>query len=321
MPNRIKPKGILTGNFGYFAEQELFKAATKNNIKAVAIHKECIKSNIYQYIYSVRRSIFSGSMVLVYNEIEKELQINTGVVDLKNTKIRVTGCPRIDNAHSLRKKYPLLKKHKVILFGFGLLTGMPIIPRKSIDKTNPHYEYLNRNDKKLSWARLINKLCNSFYETALHNPEIEFLIKLKATFRDSHTMLEFFQEKEKLNNLKILQKGNSIDLLVDSSIAIGFNTTCIFEAIARGIPVIVPNFGECLDNKYKNHFTDLTNSGLLIVNSEIEMIKKLSELLNQKPKVKTKLLNFEKDLLNKWVGNSDGKANDRMIYELKEELS
>jgi len=198
---------------------------------------------------------------------------------------------------------------------------MPIIPRKSYDKKNPHYEYLDRNDKKLKWEILINKLCSSFYETAYHNPEIEFLVKLKSTFRDSHTMLEFFQEKENLNNLKILQKGNSIDLLIDSSIAIGFNTTCVFEAVARGIPVIVPNFGECLDDKYKNHFTDLRNSGLLIVNSEIELITKLKELLNKKPKVKNKLLNFEKDLLNKWVGNSDGKASDRMIYELKKELS
>ena len=73
LPISLKPVSIITANYGYFAEQELFKAAYLNGIKGIAIHKECLKSagisELWRYIYSVRRDQFGGSLILFYNKL------------------------------------------------------------------------------------------------------------------------------------------------------------------------------------------------------------------------------------------------------------
>ena len=72
-------------------------------------------------------------------------------------------------------------------------------------------------------------------------------------------MISFFRNKKTLNNLKIITKGDSISLLANTSILISFTSTALFEGIARGIPVIMPSFGECKLDKYKPFFFDFSN--------------------------------------------------------------
>ena len=37
------------------------------------------------------------------------------------------------------------------MFGFGLKTSLPSISRKNYSGSQPHFEYLNREDKYLKW--------------------------------------------------------------------------------------------------------------------------------------------------------------------------
>tara|TARA_B100000161_G_scaffold265562_1_gene242514 strand:+ start:5089 stop:6549 length:1461 start_codon:yes stop_codon:yes gene_type:complete len=326
LPSRAKPVAILTGNFGYFPEQELFKAASKNQIKGIAIHKECIKpSGIYElwkYVYSVRRGVFGGTLILNYNEIEAEIQRVSQVIDTKKTRMEVIGCPRLDDAHSLRKNYSLIKNHQVLIFGFGEKSFLPKIPRKSPEYIEPYNEYLDRNDKQLSWENLINELCSSIYKCAKQNPSVPFIIKLKDVYRENNKMISFFDKKEKLNNIKILTSSNALSLLKNSSIVISHRSTTLFEGIARGIPVIIPNLGECQIQKYKPYIFEFSSNDrdLITVNNSKQLIKNLNYFLNKDPKVEIELSKSKKKILEKWMGNSDGKSSKRLISMMKKEL-
>ena len=326
LPKRLKPIAILTGNFGYSPEQELFKAANKNKIKGIAIHKECLKTeglyDLWSYIYSVRRDIFSGTLMLVYNQIEVKIQKQTKIIDTKKSRIEVIGCPRIDKAHELRKNNNFIEKHQVLLFGFGSKTALPLIPRKSYLTPEPHYEYFKRDDKNLSWKKLLNELCIAYYICAEQNPKINFLIKLKEAYRDNYEMISFFKSKKKLNNLKIITKGDSINLLEKTSILVSFTTTAIFEGIARGIPIIMPSFGECKIDKYKPFFFNFSNidKDIITAISKEDLQSKVNKLLSSKPYVNSKLSINKRNLLKKWVGNPHGKSGDNLIKIIKEEI-
>ena len=325
LPNTFKPKAFLTGNFGYFAEQELFKAAYRNGIKGIAIHKECLKTpgriNLFNYIYSVRRSKFGGSLMLVYNKKEYDLQKKAGVIDLNKSQIKIIGSPRIDQAHSLRKANLNFKKHRVVFFGFGLKTGLPSITRKSNLGSQPHYEYLQREHEFLSWKNLLSELCQSYLLCCQKYPEVEFFIKLKDGYRDKKFIIDFFEQNKKPNNLKILTKVKVLSLLENASIVIGFNSTSIFEAIARGSTVICPQFGECNLKRYKPYFIDFSNTEIILVKSGKSFEKIISKLIQTKPIVHKTLSENKKYLLKNWVGNHDGKSTSRLISSLKNELN
>ena len=327
LPTRLKPLAIFTGNFGYAPEQELFNAAYNNKIKGIAIQKENLKTkglyDLFKYLYSVRRSVFGGELCLVYNEVEAELERISKVIDVNKTRIEIIGCPRIDEAHNLRKNISYLPKHKVLFFGFGSKTALPAIPRKSYKRPEPHYEYLNRDDKNLSWHNLLNELCNAYYYSAKQNPNTEYILKLKESYSNNNEMISFFRNKKTLNNLKIITKGDSISLLANTSILISFTSTALFEGIARGIPVIMPSFGECKLDKYKPFFFDFSNLDpeIMTAYSQEDLKITIKDLILKEPFVNKNLSENKKMILQKWVGNSDRKSCERLISILEKEFS
>ena len=136
-------------------------------------------------------------------------------------------------------------------------------------------------------------------------------------------MISFFRNKKTLNNLKIITKGDSISLLANTSILISFTSTALFEGIARGIPVIMPSFGECKLDKYKPFFFDFSNLDpeIMTAYSQEDLKIKIKDLILKEPFVNKNLSENKKMILQKWVGNSDGKSCERLISILEKEFS
>ena len=74
--------GVISGNFGYFAERELANAATQIGLPFIVMHKENLKSigrvKFYEEVY-IARGKFGGHGITVYNDVERKLQIRSGV--------------------------------------------------------------------------------------------------------------------------------------------------------------------------------------------------------------------------------------------------
>ena len=71
---------VLTGNFAYFTEREFAVALEQAGTPFIALHKENVRPprRVQEYwftLYKDRRGKFGGRRILVYNEIERELEI------------------------------------------------------------------------------------------------------------------------------------------------------------------------------------------------------------------------------------------------------
>ena len=97
---------ILTGNFSYFAEQELAAAAEACGTAFIALHKENLKTPglepLYEEIYRDRKGPFQGSLIATYNEIERGIQDRAGTFPA--ARIAVPGMPRLDHIHHWRER-------------------------------------------------------------------------------------------------------------------------------------------------------------------------------------------------------------------------
>ena len=101
-----KTKCFLTCAFYYKDQHEFAKAAIKNNIYFVALHKECITTPVKRLainnLYKYGTGPFHGSMILTQNLEEKESLVDSNCFE--KDKIFVTGIPRIDPFFNKGKK-------------------------------------------------------------------------------------------------------------------------------------------------------------------------------------------------------------------------
>jgi hypothetical protein len=313
LPKERKPSVIITGNFGYFAEREMAAAAVSVGIKFIALHKECLKSpdrlKFFQEVYR-RRGRFEGSRIFVYNNLERQLQITSGVVEAE--KIEVIGMPRLDKLHNWRTSTASAKRNPktILAFGFTSHTGLPRIPRK-LGGGRLGFEFINDEHKGLSWKITFQKYMDTLIRFAEDFHDTRVILKLKPSVKDSEEPINYIGSRDTPENLAIIRGGEPTSLIKQATVVCGFNTTSIFEAIAAGIPCITPCFGEAADQKLAGYKVDYGN-GISHANSETEFYTQLKEFVDDKNLDKIPLNRDRKKLLNKWVYNSDGCATVRL---------
>ena len=95
----------MTGSYSYCAERELASATTSLGIPFIAFHKENLKTrgrvDFFERLYRERRGPFTGRKVLVYNQIERDLQVRAEVAPA--AAIEIVGMPRLDRMHAWRR--------------------------------------------------------------------------------------------------------------------------------------------------------------------------------------------------------------------------
>jgi len=158
--NAIKPIDVvLTGNFAYFTEREFAIALEEAGTPFIALHKENVRPprrvNEYWYtLYKDRRGPFEGRRILVYNEIERELEIATGIIPPKD--VIVTGMPRLDKLHRWRTDHagPVSGgKPQILLFAFARSDKLTAIQRKASAGVAGNMEAMGGGWGDLSWGQ------------------------------------------------------------------------------------------------------------------------------------------------------------------------
>jgi hypothetical protein len=101
----VRIDAVLSGNFAYYAERELQAVLEESGTPFIALHKENLKSEgrsaFFTDIYRTRRGCFAGRRILVYNAVEREVQIAAEVAAPET--VTVTGMPRLDRMHTWRR--------------------------------------------------------------------------------------------------------------------------------------------------------------------------------------------------------------------------
>ncbi len=319
LQKKIRIDMALTGNFAYFAEQELAAAASSLGTVFAAIHKECLKSpglaGFYEDLYRNRRTPFKGKAICVYNEIEKEIQLNAGIISPDS--VVLTGMPRLDRMHLWRKNgggRPEGTPGKILFLSFGAKTGLPFISRK----IDGGYETLPGALEKLSFDRLSKSCHEAMIRLAQNSPDIQVIIKAKNSKQSLQALKETLPKGSEMpRNIKVVAGGDVFDYIRESSVVCGFNTTAILEVIAAGKPVVIPWFTDDIGEKLRPFAVDY-GLGVDYAETADDLTDRLLDYAtrSQDGPEGTALTSDQQETLNMWAGNPDGRAGERVRHAL-----
>ena len=99
---------VISPNFGYHLQRELAAALERRGIPFIVMQKENLNAateerrRVWHAIYKEGRGKFGGRKILVYNEMERDLEVASGVVDPE--RVEIVGMPRLDRFHRWRRE-------------------------------------------------------------------------------------------------------------------------------------------------------------------------------------------------------------------------
>lgn len=320
---------VLTGNFAYFTEREFATALEQAGTPFVALHKENVRPprrvNEYWFtLYKERRGKFTGRKILVYNEIERELEIATGVA--QREQVVVTGAPRLDRLHRWRKEYAgkSSRTHKpaLLFFAFSREDKLTAIQRKSAAGVPGNMESMKGDWGKLSWGQFCVDTHRTIFDLARTRPDVSVVVKSKGQSRKLNDLMQILDDIKEPQpaNLKVVTSGDPYELITQCDVVVGFNTTGLLEAVAAGKPVIVPFFGEAQNESMRDLIIDL-GSAVEYAHSPAELTEMICRYLARKTEIPYELPTAARQTLSYWVGNDDGEAGRRVMTAIKAEIA
>ena len=307
---------VLSGNFGYYAEQEFAAALESLGVPFIALHKENSWSpgnqSFWEAVYRERRAPFRGRRILVYSPIERDLQLRAGVVD--RDRIEVTGMPRLDVVHRWRQSnVGLVPKPTVLFASFLPEVGMPFLSKT----TQAPSSGCSLADQEVSRTMSLTTLCRSVHRAilklAIENPNMTILIKTKGRERDRMglaKLLGIAEEGDLPANAQVIHGGSPLPAIAQASVVCGLHSTLLLEALAAGRPVIVPWYAEALNPEIRRYLFDLGPAVLRAASAD-EFVERVRSVAQAQAPVPATLPPETQKFLREWVGNDDGKASER----------
>ncbi|MBW1802133.1 MAG: hypothetical protein JRJ85_15560, partial [Deltaproteobacteria bacterium] len=155
---------------------------------------------------------------------------------------------------------------------------------------------------------------------AAENPEIKVIIKAKGRRKESDDVTRILNEIQDLpKNLRIMVGGDPFEMIAKSGAFFVFNTTARIEALAAGKAVIVPWFAEAMENKMQPYIVDL-GEAVEYADTPDSLVRRLRYYIDHPRPVTAELNQEVSGILEKWAGNPDGLAGQRVREALLKEL-
>jgi len=330
--SRIQFDAVLTASFSYYAEREVAAAFEHLGVPFIALHKENLKTpgiyKFYEGVYRSRRGPFHGRRILVYNGIEKNLQVAAGIAP--EDRITVTGMSRLDRIHHWRvthgqsqdeNREEISRRPQALFFAFGPKTGLPRMARKlGFGLANGLEQFGDERDE-LSWDKLALSYHRAAIEVARRMPDARVIVKAKPVPFEVLAIRELLSRNGPLpDNLTLISSGDPMELILNSDAICGFRTTALLEAIAAGKPLVVPRFAEAATPQLSEFVFDLDEAADY-ADSEADLVERVCRHMLDAAQPKIDLNPTEQAMLDMWAGNSDGKAGDRVAEAVLAEIN
>ena len=220
---------IITANFNYSWQQEILVQSKYQNIKRIILYKEGInplklKGDIIsphkkQIIFYSNQNL-QADLILTYNDNVKAAFDGIDFLDKKETSVRSIGIPRFYDLSSKK----VSENNGVIFFSFDILEKSRQLNLSS--------------SQRLFLENRINSFISLFSDFVFENQNIPILIKTKSNIKFLESAKKQFRRIINLPNVNFTNLGDSIDLILDRKLVIGFNSTTLVEAIILGKKVI-----------------------------------------------------------------------------------
>lgn len=303
---------VITGNWCYWAERELAAALEEFGTPFIVLHKEGIKpperSRMLRDLFKNTRGRFTGRRVFVYHELERDHQIEGGIS--RADQITIVGMPRLDRLHAWRKlaasgKVPTRSAKPLVLV-------LAFIPNNFL----PSYSGI---ESDLAWDELCRGTYRAVVRLGRDNPDIDVVIRPRSyEVAEVEALLD--REGPRPGNVRVEADGEIMPLIQASWVICGHNTTVLLEGLAAGKPVVVPHFSEALDARYHGYIVEL-GGAVEHANSGDDLVARIARHCESPEPVREELRPAVLAELEKWTGNADGRASERVRSALMQELA
>ncbi|OGY43099.1 MAG: hypothetical protein A2729_05815 [Candidatus Buchananbacteria bacterium RIFCSPHIGHO2_01_FULL_39_14] len=291
---------VMSGNFGYVQQQELAKVCEAKRVPFIVLNKEgiAIPGAFEKYTEQYKNHHFFGAKMLLYNKQIKKALLTTKIAGLTEDKLKIVGVPRLDYYFFERTNNNSANQKKITFFSF--------FPR---DK----FWYAIANDQELN--QIENRSIEFHYWVMLFAqkyPEYQVIIKTKVAEHYVDYVSKILKERfnEPINNLKIINVGNPVELIKQAKVILGFNSTTLLEAIADDKLIITPYFGDIITGRnwdYFSDYPDLVNYAKTYEELENYLVSP-NKYLNQE--------NNKNKFLESYIFTPDGKSCQRTETEI-----
>ena len=308
---KIKIKATISAAAYYIQDAIFFSFLKKNNKKIIIVQRENYGPQQYQSKMIKKKLLdyepTSADLILTQNLSTKKLFKK--MTFYKNVKISVTGVLRMDN---FIKKLKTQKKKtspnkSIVFFSFTKNSG--------IDNQNNNTSISANTTKGLS--KFFKNSHNLIIKYAMKNPNLNLIIKHKF---GGHFLQEIENNWKKYSgkplprNCKLTNTEDPHELILKADLVVAFNSTTIFEAGLKDIPIIIPFFDEA-SKKYIKYFnlSELKNAYTIVDKNEfVQVIDRSIKHFKLNNKIKTKRLAF----FEKYVSSTKGGASNKVSKEI-----
>ena len=233
----------------------VLKSIKKEQYKNYCLYRESVGSKkqidyLSKFYSSSCFKDVSVDQIFVFGHSAKRIFENTNFID-KN-KVTAVGLPRMDSY-----KHLSISKNKTIvtLFNFSL-------PSYKLEKTS------------IDVIKIINDVSKKY-------PEFHFWIKTKS--KSETQFLKQLNIVNNNNNLKISHKFKMKDIIQDSKVIIGSNTTAVIETLFLDAYFYI-SWGIEDENEYLIVNKEIDTNELLVSLSKSDFINRLDSKLKEKLK-------------------------------------
>ena len=299
---------IGTSNMTFRAERELAGACVDAGVGFVALHKESIRTaaqrRYFTRAYAELLGPFIGSAIGVYNAEERASIVEAST--LRSDRVKVVGCPRMDRLHRVRldRAGRLLDPDApVVLFAVDVQAGTwtPYDSREAVVAPR--------------WERLSRLTDEAFIAAARSMPDRRFIVKAKIG-RERQQLGRLPSDAP--SNLSVESSGIGTALLEQAAVVVGFNSTVLLEALAAGVPTLVPRYAEAEGAAAEDWMLRLAGA-VREVSAPEDLVREIRLALERGPSLE--LTPSATAALERYVGNADGRASERAWALLRENLS
>lgn len=252
----IKLDLVCVVNYRYIDDYFWLKSFKKNKIKIVMLYREGLLAfDRVKIEVENRHKIFKNfpvDYIIAQNNISKEVFIKSKFLD--EEKIYVSGALRMDNFfNKIKNKNKKIKKNPLNILYFTISENLSLFGKNYYDLTPKEYSYVfNHWDQKKNY---INELNKSIIEIA-KKTDVKITIRPKLYELEKNIHIDIINKVKNYsgNNIVIDYITDTHELILNSDIVIGLQSTTILESLIANKLVILPLF-----RNFKNtpHFNDL----------------------------------------------------------------
>lgn len=294
---------ILSGNFVYVTQQEMFNSAKNHGIKTAVLYKEGMfpsdrNNDVIDIFYTTKE--FNADKILFYNQSIRDILVKSDLPGMEKEKTALVGVPRFDYLANKKERGHSFNG-KVTLFAFD--------PRQKS-------EYLLENSAaRINFEEVLFSFQKDFVSLCIGRPEIKLVIKSKPDPVSRDFVQRLIKECDILTLPKNIVVSHTLSpqkLIRDSGLVLGYSSTTLIEALIQKKIVACPDVSYFFNNRSPDLFGE-HKLGVHYISS----IPEMEDLIAGKIIVDRSSSEQDlEDFLATMMYKTDGKASQRVENEM-----